>query len=139
MPRQINNAAAVAFDRKPKQLTHQDSGSCGFRGIATGILEKRSSGQARKCNSRPSRAAACGRQSYRLRSWIAGVTGDLTAGGSRHFFHHRDDQLAVAVVEARGVPADLGKESHFVLSQMGSGLVAVLALPFVEKLRQRKV
>src|SRR5664279_437510 len=115
MPRQNMNAAATAFDRKPKPPTPQDSGSCAFRGMATGTLEERSSSEARKSDSRPSRAAACGRQSCRLRSSIAPVSSDLTARGSRHLLHHRDDQLAVAVVEARRVTADLGKEPHFVL------------------------
>src|SRR5215467_6283355 len=57
----------------------------------------------------------------------------------RHFLDHGDDQLAVAVVEIRGVAADLGEEAEFVIRKLGKSFRSVVVAGLGEEVRERKL
>src|SRR5271165_148268 len=58
------------------------------------------------------------------------------AGAAGHLFHHRKHQLAIAVVQARRIAANLGEKAHLVLAEPRRGFVSVLMNPS-KKLRER--
>ena len=57
---------------------------------------------------------------------------ELTAGAGGHFFYHRQDQFAIAVIQARSVAADLAEEAQFILGKLRQALGAI-AVPGIGK------
>src|SRR5712691_3800411 len=67
----------------------------------------------------------------------SGDRGRSLLGIRRHFLHHGEDQLAVAVIEVGGVAADLAEEADFVVRELRQSLGAVAVAGFGKELRER--
>src|SRR5271168_1455777 len=52
----------------------------------------------------------------------------------RHLLHHSQHQLAVAVIQAHGVAADLAEKADFIIGELRQSLAAVGVASFGEKL-----
>src|SRR5579863_4264284 len=60
-------------------------------------------------------------------------------GVSGHLLHHGEHQLAVAVIQADGVAADLAEEADFVVGELRQAFATVGVSGFGEELRERQL
>src|SRR5690348_10400601 len=84
-----------------------------------------------------------GRGTARTREGVNKSTQLLVFNGTRlfrrHFPDHSNHQLAVAIVQAGRIAADLSEETELVVGKLGEGLRSVAVSRLRKKMRQRKL